>query len=193
MLQRTLAAGFIAPCLPSKTDKLPSGSEWLHVAAAQALGMTYLQTMGYIVLPQAFRNMVPVLLTQTIILFQDTSCSRSRISSARRRKWRSATGAWWRCTCSRPWSTSRSRSQLRSSCASCSGGSRSSAEDFPWSRVCPNRRPLLLLLASSVARQKTGTHRHKVHRRVAPMTIKTIHPQVAMVLLPMKCGRGFCD
>jgi bifunctional non-homologous end joining protein LigD len=30
MLQRTLPAGFIAPCLPSKTDKLPSGSEWLH-------------------------------------------------------------------------------------------------------------------------------------------------------------------
>jgi bifunctional non-homologous end joining protein LigD len=26
----TLPAGFIAPCLPSKTDKLPSGSEWLH-------------------------------------------------------------------------------------------------------------------------------------------------------------------
>jgi glutamate/aspartate transport system permease protein len=43
------------------------------VSAAQALGMTYLQTMGYIVLPQAFRNMLPVLLTQTIILFQDTS------------------------------------------------------------------------------------------------------------------------
>jgi ATP-dependent DNA ligase len=30
MLQRTLSAGFIAPCLPSKTDKLPSGSQWLH-------------------------------------------------------------------------------------------------------------------------------------------------------------------
>jgi ATP-dependent DNA ligase len=30
MLQRTLPAGFIAPCFPSKTDKLPSGSEWLH-------------------------------------------------------------------------------------------------------------------------------------------------------------------
>jgi bifunctional non-homologous end joining protein LigD len=30
MLQRTLPAGFIAPCLPSKTDKLPSGSDWLH-------------------------------------------------------------------------------------------------------------------------------------------------------------------
>jgi ATP-dependent DNA ligase len=30
MLQRTLPAGFIAPCLPSKADKLPSGSQWLH-------------------------------------------------------------------------------------------------------------------------------------------------------------------
>jgi bifunctional non-homologous end joining protein LigD len=30
MLQRTLPAGFVAPCLPSKTDQLPSGSEWLH-------------------------------------------------------------------------------------------------------------------------------------------------------------------
>jgi bifunctional non-homologous end joining protein LigD len=29
-LQRTLPAGFIAPCLPTKTDKLPSGSQWLH-------------------------------------------------------------------------------------------------------------------------------------------------------------------
>jgi glutamate/aspartate transport system permease protein len=29
--------------------------------------------MGHIVLPQAFRNMIPVLLTQTIVLFQDTS------------------------------------------------------------------------------------------------------------------------
>jgi hypothetical protein len=30
MLQSTLPAGFIAPCLPTKTDKLPSGSQWLH-------------------------------------------------------------------------------------------------------------------------------------------------------------------
>ena len=30
MLQRNLPAGFIAPCLPTKTDKLPSSSEWLH-------------------------------------------------------------------------------------------------------------------------------------------------------------------
>ena len=42
-------------------------------AAASALGLTYGQTMRYVVLPQAFRNMLPVLLTQTIVLFQDTS------------------------------------------------------------------------------------------------------------------------
>jgi glutamate/aspartate transport system permease protein len=44
-----------------------------QVAAGYALGMSYGQTMRSIVLPQAFRNMLPVLLTQTIILFQDTS------------------------------------------------------------------------------------------------------------------------
>jgi len=44
-----------------------------QVQAAQAVGMTYGQSMRFIVLPQAFRNMLPVLLTQTIILFQDTS------------------------------------------------------------------------------------------------------------------------
>lgn len=44
-----------------------------QVAAAYALGMTYGQAMRLVVLPQAFRNMVPLLLTQAIILFQDTS------------------------------------------------------------------------------------------------------------------------
>ena len=44
-----------------------------QVHAGYALGLTYGQTMRLIVLPQAFRNMLPVLLTQTIILFQDTS------------------------------------------------------------------------------------------------------------------------
>ena len=44
-----------------------------QVQAAQALGMNYWQTMTKIVLPQAFRNMLPVLLTQTIVLFQDVS------------------------------------------------------------------------------------------------------------------------
>jgi glutamate/aspartate transport system permease protein len=44
-----------------------------QVYAGYAVGMTYGQTMQLIILPQAFRNMLPVLLTQTIILFQDTS------------------------------------------------------------------------------------------------------------------------
>jgi glutamate/aspartate transport system permease protein len=44
-----------------------------QVHAGYAVGMTYAQCMKLIVLPQAFRNMLPVLLTQTIILFQDTS------------------------------------------------------------------------------------------------------------------------
>lgn len=44
-----------------------------QVSAAYALGLTYPQTMRYILLPQAFRNMLPVLLTQTVVLFQDSS------------------------------------------------------------------------------------------------------------------------
>ncbi len=44
-----------------------------QVYAAQAVGLNYFQIMRYIILPQAFRNMVPILLTQGIILFQDTS------------------------------------------------------------------------------------------------------------------------
>jgi glutamate/aspartate transport system permease protein len=44
-----------------------------QVYAGQAVGLTYAQNMRYVILPQAFRNMLPVLLTQTIILFQDTS------------------------------------------------------------------------------------------------------------------------
>jgi glutamate/aspartate transport system permease protein len=44
-----------------------------QVHASYAVGMTYAQCMRYIVLPQAFRNMLPVLLTQTVVLFQDTS------------------------------------------------------------------------------------------------------------------------
>jgi glutamate/aspartate transport system permease protein len=44
-----------------------------QLAAARALGPTYFQSMRYIILPQAFRAMTPILLTQAIILFQDTS------------------------------------------------------------------------------------------------------------------------
>ena len=44
-----------------------------QVFAGQAMGFTYGQNMRYVILPQAFRNVVPLLLTQIIILFQDTS------------------------------------------------------------------------------------------------------------------------
>ncbi len=50
-------------------QSIPRGQPW----AAYALGMNYWQAMGHIVLPQAFRNMIPIMLTQAIILFQDTS------------------------------------------------------------------------------------------------------------------------
>ena len=50
-------------------QSIPKG----QVYAAHALGLTYAQSMRLLVLPQAFRNMTPVLLTQLIILFQDTS------------------------------------------------------------------------------------------------------------------------
>jgi len=41
--------------------------------AGFAVGLNYFQTMRYIILPQAFRNVLPILLTQTVILFQDIS------------------------------------------------------------------------------------------------------------------------
>ncbi len=44
-----------------------------QLEAGQAIGLTYRQNMQYVILPQAFRNMIPVLVTQAIILFQDTS------------------------------------------------------------------------------------------------------------------------
>ena len=50
-------------------QSIPKG----QAAAGYALGLNYWQVMGTVILPQAFRNMVPVLLTQTIVLFQDTS------------------------------------------------------------------------------------------------------------------------
>src|SRR5262245_32194254 len=62
-------AAYFSEIMRAGIQSIPRG----QVAAAQALGMAYPTTMAYIVLPQAFRNMIPVLLTQTIILFQDTS------------------------------------------------------------------------------------------------------------------------
>ena len=44
-----------------------------QISAAYATGLTATQTLWYVVLPQAFRNMLPVLLTRSIVIFQDTS------------------------------------------------------------------------------------------------------------------------
>ena len=62
-------AAYYCEIMRAGIQSIPRG----QVAAGQALGLNYWQTMGNVVLPQAFRNMTPVLLTQTIILFQDTS------------------------------------------------------------------------------------------------------------------------
>jgi glutamate/aspartate transport system permease protein len=62
-------AAYYSEIMRAGIQSIPRG----QVAAGQALGLNYWQSMGHIVLPQAFRNMLPVLLTQTIILFQDTS------------------------------------------------------------------------------------------------------------------------
>jgi glutamate/aspartate transport system permease protein len=62
-------AAYFCEIMRAGIQSIPRG----QVQAAQALGMSYWTSMGEIILPQAFLNMLPVLLTQTIILFQDTS------------------------------------------------------------------------------------------------------------------------
>jgi len=62
-------AAYYCEIMRAGIQSIPRGQVW----AGYALGLNYWQTMANIVLPQAFRNMLPVLLTQTIILFQDTS------------------------------------------------------------------------------------------------------------------------
>ena len=62
-------AAYYCEIMRAGIQSIPRGQVW----AGQALGMNYWQTMGNVVLPQAFRNMIPVLLTQTIVLFQDVS------------------------------------------------------------------------------------------------------------------------
>ncbi|MCF8168544.1 MAG: amino acid ABC transporter permease [Rhodoferax sp.] len=62
-------AAYFSEIMRAGIQSVPRG----QVYAGYAVGMTYGQCMQLIVLPQAFRNMLPVLLTQTIVLFQDTS------------------------------------------------------------------------------------------------------------------------
>ena len=62
-------AAYYSEIMRAGIQSISRGQVW----AGYALGLNYWQSMRYIVLPQAFRNMLPILLTQTIILFQDTS------------------------------------------------------------------------------------------------------------------------
>jgi len=62
-------AAYFCEIMRAGIQSIPKG----QVNSAYALGLTYGQAMRMVILPQAFRNMIPILLTQTIILFQDTS------------------------------------------------------------------------------------------------------------------------
>lgn len=62
-------AAYFSEIVRAGIQSIPRG----QVNAGYALGMSYGQNMKLVILPQAFRNMLPVFLTQTIILFQDTS------------------------------------------------------------------------------------------------------------------------
>jgi glutamate/aspartate transport system permease protein len=62
-------AAYFSEIVRAGIQSIPRG----QIHAGQAVGMTYGQNMRLVILPQAFRNMLPVFLTQTIILFQDTS------------------------------------------------------------------------------------------------------------------------
>ncbi len=62
-------AAYYCEIIRAGIQSVPRG----QLAAAYATGMNYGQAMRLVILPQAFRNMLPLLLTQSIILFQDTS------------------------------------------------------------------------------------------------------------------------
>ncbi len=62
-------AAFFSEIVRAGIQSIPRG----QIYAGEALGMTYGQNMRLVVLPQAFRNMLPIFMTQTIVLFQDTS------------------------------------------------------------------------------------------------------------------------
>jgi len=62
-------AAFFCEIVRSGIQSIPKG----QTSAALALGLSQQQTLRWIVLPQALRNMTPILLTQVIIMFQDTS------------------------------------------------------------------------------------------------------------------------
>ncbi len=62
-------AAYFAEIIRAGIGSIKSG----QIAAAAALGLNYAQTMRFVILPQAVKHMLPVLLTQVIVVFQDTS------------------------------------------------------------------------------------------------------------------------
>ena len=62
-------AAYFSEIMRAGIQAIPRG----QLAAAYAIGLSYREAMRFVVLPQAFRNMLPVIFTQTIVLFQDTS------------------------------------------------------------------------------------------------------------------------
>ena len=62
-------AAYYAEIIRAGIQSIPKG----QLFACKALGLSFWQAMRHVILPQAYRNMGPVLLTQTIVLFQDTS------------------------------------------------------------------------------------------------------------------------
>jgi polar amino acid transport system permease protein len=60
---------YIGEIIRAGIQSVPKG----QVDAATASGLSYVQTMGNVILPQAIRNMIPSLVTQFIVLFKDTS------------------------------------------------------------------------------------------------------------------------
>lgn len=62
-------AAYFAEIMRAGIQSVPRG----QVMAGYAIGLNYRGVMRYVTLPQAFRNMLPVIFTQTIVLFQDTS------------------------------------------------------------------------------------------------------------------------
>jgi glutamate/aspartate transport system permease protein len=62
-------AAYFSEIMRAGIQSIPRG----QVSAGYAIGLDYREVMRFVVLPQAFRNMLPVIFTQTIVLFQDTS------------------------------------------------------------------------------------------------------------------------
>jgi len=62
-------AAYLGEIVKAGIQSVPRG----QIESASSIGLSSTQTMSYVVLPQALRNMIPALVTQFIVLFKDTS------------------------------------------------------------------------------------------------------------------------